>query len=414
MLMRLKLSPTSVLVTIVFYGVSQAITLVLSLVRFPLILSSVGQESLSVTLLWGSLQSWALVAVAGKVNVARIQYLNEQVLMKSPSRSKTILVSLGLGMALSACMQYFQLSIWTAGLPSALVSGSLIWAFSASFGAEQAKAGARGQFLYLGIGSLVSLVTTFLSIQAEAIFHLDKYLLVNALCFSTSFGVSVPFILAHLRMRRQESTVFESRAEFSFKKLYENAAVLPPAFINGFDITSLSVTGHSPQIPLYAISSRLALVTTLVPGALYTQVNNQLHRGEGALAPTNLWKLLVKMELLVVLSSAVFIGLSPWLIKYLTLGTVQVDYVLLAEFASTGFMVPIWIVLSSALQGIEAQRRSLGRWVLFCVIPISISTTFLFSKFIGMYGPILASFLVYTLASSGAFVIGRNSRDNIE
>jgi hypothetical protein len=240
---------------------------------------------------------------------------------------------------------------------------------------------------------------TWLVCTQEFWIDLSGYYQVAALALISGISQALPSLFAYISYRRIPRLDDALLTDNAIKTIANQTAVsLPPAFVSGFDAVSLTLTGHSDQLALYGITSRLYIAVSLVPASVYVQLNNHFVKRNNQNL-TALRRTAIFMFLLNLPFAAAFLIAYPWALRSLSASQLSPDRLLPISVAVVGLVLPVWITLSGASMSEPKIRDALGKKVLTRVLPVSVVLTLLASKIFGATGPFLASALTYLLAS---------------
>ncbi len=389
------------------FGFSQLVQLFSSIARVPAVASTSSLEVLGQTFLWLSLQAWASMLTAGEVNVSRVAALNKAALKKRGLSTRILVLgSISFAIVISIFTMVYNV-VWSAGLGPTVIGFIITLTFARNLGVAQGLEKINGQFLSSAFGSVIGLVATvgltnawFWKLENEST-QICTLAFVSLLTYSAPYFYSKVITLGYPQELQKTSKNFSRQIFF---KLVELAAVLPAAFVSGFDALALSLAGRASSLPEYGLVTRLGLVTTIVVSALYVRINNlaflQEDESRGAFFRTG-----VKLLML----SAPFIGFFMMsagpLTFFLSDNKVQASEQAVIAVTMVAVVTPFWIGASAQISKIPLLRRQLGITVLALVLPISVALSFLAAYNMGASGPIYASSVTYLLTFISAWIL---------
>ncbi|NDC47959.1 MAG: hypothetical protein EBZ61_02570 [Micrococcales bacterium] len=382
------------------FGSSQAMQLAFSTLRLPLIATSTGVEVLGAVFLWMNILTWAPVLSAGQINQVRIAQHSNQVKFGPSALAVSIrLFFLTIAVILITWSFMDPNRVFEAGAGPTLVGLVAAATFSRSVGIIQGQGLMAKYFNWTAFGSLLSFVLTLFSILMPNWAGIGANFQVLVLTSISVIGACVPYVYAWVVGKRAGGTWVKTSWKyiFSSKAIYELGAVLPPAFITGFDALALSTVGKSSEIPEYGLVSRVGLLTTIIASALFVQLNNVAVR-RATISLSNALRDSLRLLILSLPFSVLFLFFAPYLVAFLSANKVEASYGSIFAVFLVSLVLPFWIGMSATGMVSEKVRLETGRAIVFLVLPMSFCMTFLFSFLFGASGPFLASLITYLVA----------------
>jgi len=366
------------------FGLAQLIQLVTSLLRLPAIAQSSSVEVLGVTFLWLGLLSWSSVLNAGTVNLARLAQLRGHGFAKS-SRIKRVLFRVTLILALVIS----PIPVLMPHLPLILSGvGPTFFGFLGSTGLArymgilQGKGKVANIYAVNAVSSTISLIGTLLVTSSSVWQTLSEPIQVMILATLSVLSFVLPYFYAWLLTRNEFVFTRPAQARSESKKqyIYELAAVLPPAFVSGFDGLALAWSRAPNELAEYGLVSRLSLLATLVVSALYVQLNN-VAGNRSETSPRDLLKDSARLVALTLPFSAAFLCLAAPMVQFLSANKIEVQTNTVMSVFALSLIIPAWIGISATLISNDRQRLILGQRIFTLVLPFSMVSTFALTYF---------------------------------
>jgi len=389
------------------FGFSQIVQLLASTLRIPAIAESSSVEVLGAIFFWMNIQMWGAVLSAGGINVARIATQRElEPSRRSVFTTRVLWATLGLGVVITFTPLFVETPLILAGAGPTILSLLAAAAFAKNIGVMQGKDRVSSVFNATALAAVLSLAVTLMLTKAPFWHVLTQSAQTLAMSLVSLMSISVPLFFAWVQTRKMELDNKEIKQQ-PRKRLIgfvELAAVLPPAFVSGFDTIALVMSGNSSGISEYGLVSRVGLITTVVVSALYVQLNNVAGK-RPELRGVDLILDSVKLLALTLPFSFAFLFFASPIVTLLSSGSVSSTSGTVFAVFLTSLILPIWISCSASLVSRDHDRQLLGKYILLLVLPSSIMFTLAGSFLLGTAGPFFASALTYALASSSAIWI---------
>ena len=391
------------------FGFSQIVQLLASTLRIPAIAESSSIEVLGAIFFWMNIQMWGSVLSAGGINVARIAA--QRGLAPTSRSGITAIVrrtTLGLGLLITFTPLFVDTPVMLAGAGPTILSLLAAAAFAKNIGIMQGKDRVSSVFNATAVAAVLSLAVTLILTKSPFWHFLTPNLQVLLMSLVSLMSITVPLLFAWVQTRNIEfdNKGISQQPKNTLIGFVELAAVLPPAFVSGFDTLALAVTGNSSGIAEYGLVSRVGLITTVVVSALYVQLNNVAGK-RAELRGVDLILDSIKLLALTLPFSFAFLFFASRIVTLLSSGSVSSTSGPVFAVFLTSLILPVWISCSASLASRDIDRQRLGKYILLIVLPSSIIFTLSGSFFLGTAGPFFASALTYALASLSAIWIFR-------
>ena len=394
---------------ILYFGFSQAITLVSSVVRYPLLLSSNSISVLNDAFFWIALQAWISVLGAGIANTSRIRAVtNEFRIAKNGSLLPAVSI------LASVCISIFALltqNPFLAGLGPTLLLALLSLKYSAYVGFVQGLGLQHRYFFWAAWAGAGGLALLFVFVSSPWWHFLPDTARAMTIVGISSLTFITPYLISFIRTKGlvSVSSREESKVEIQ-QRLFELGAVLPPAFLSGFDALALALTGNQSDLTLYTLISRLQIILTFFLTATYIQVANASSRTDFEFknSPLNRirWMTILNLPFLFL-----YVATAPILVTTLSLGKFSLSPVLLVSSSLIGVTAPAWIAVSGDYSLDVRLRRLFGRRVILYILPGSFVLTVILTFLAGVTGTFASTALTYCSVVILRFATARKGSD---
>ena len=425
---------------VVSYGISQGVVLLTSLARIPLIVSAIGSDGYGVAIAVSSLQAWVVLVIASlphltRVSVSECLARNDipgalQTFSDMRRRAKQLaLVLFGFGILLAISLPWSQL-LHAQGVTSSLGLRFgiclCVWLSACSvpgsiyLGLLEANRRIALTQSFIGMAGLLSLAATAVGWAIHL--GLVPFLIAPAL------AACAPFWLAQVWGRRQVRVFKAQMSEDTLQTprhantllvrqhrprdfLVMSGAAAPPLFSTGLDPIVLSIATGPVVVAAYGLASRIGLLVTVLPSALYPLYWANFSRlrvaGDLERIRQTYRKELIPVVAGTVVLGIIFVAAGPHLAALLSAGKVQRPMLLYCSVAILGVFSAVQTITLPLLGGTKTAPR-VALLVFGLIIPNEFLSYFL-SRLVGAAGPILASIAAsLTLLGACFFMLWRD------
>ncbi len=401
---------------LVSFGIGQALIFATSVARIPLIIHSLGASGYGLLLAVTALAPWMLLVIGGLNNVARVDIAEAlgaaggqsacATLEHHRRRSYRVSAWVGAISILAALVvPWNSLLVSQHGLhlapyevPLGIAVSGVMVALSAPGSVYQGLLHADRRVVITsilpGAAAILSLVVTAAAVVFSAPFVVFVLATVAASC--------APFWFAHIlglshraKMRRLQDTsvTAHSRAGNARDLVIMTGAGAPPLFSVGWDPLVLGTAAGPQAVAAYGLASRLALLVTIVPSALYPHFWAEYARlraaGEREALRAHLRRDIIVVTGLTAALGVLYTGIGPFFGTILGKHAVDQPRSLYAAFAVMGVLAALQTVVLPVLGG----RRSawLIATLVFAFTLPNVALSYVLSLRVGAVGPVLAS-----------------------
>ncbi len=420
---------------LVSFGIGQALIFATSIARIPLIIHSLGASGYGLLLSVTALAPWMLLVIGGLNNVGRVDIAEalgaagEQsawaTLEHHRRRSYRVSAWVGAISILAALVvPWNSLLVSQHGLhlapyevPLGIAVSGVMVALSAPGSVYQGLLHADRRVVITsilpGAAAILSLVVTAAAVVFSAPFVVFVLATVAASCapfwFAHILGLSHR---AKMRRRLQDTSVTaHSRAGNTRDLVIMTGAGAPPLFSVGWDPLVLGTAAGPQAVAAYGLASRLALLVTIVPSALYPHFWAEYARlraaGEREALRAHLRRDIIVVAGLTAALGVLYTAIGPFFGTILGKHAVDQPRSLYAAFAVMGVLAALQTVVLPVLGG----RRSawLIATLVFAFTLPNVALSYVLSLRVGAVGPVLASifFSVLLLGIAWARIHGR-------
>ncbi len=409
---------------LVTFAIGQALVLLTGLARIPIIVHAIGAVGYGLLLSITSIAPWLLLAVGGLTNVARVD-VAEALGAGDTHRALAVLDSLlhrarRMALALIVISVLVMVVPWSGilgsdehmplaayELPVSVAVSGLLVASSTPGAVHQGLLQADRRVVITsilpGVAATLSLLITAVAAAVSAPFL--------AFVVATGVASSAPYWIAHILGRQQQArlrgkvteqpdgTTAGHRPGTVGDLVVMTGAAAPPLFSTGWDPLTLGAAAGPADVAAYGLASRLALLVSVGPSALYPHYWSEYARlragGDlGALA-RRLRRDVVVVTALTATLGAVFVAIGPIVGRYIGSGAIAQPVALYVAMAVLGVLTAVQTVLLPVLGDRESARIVAG--LVFGFMLPNVALSYLLSRTMGAYGPVVASIIFCSL-----------------
>jgi hypothetical protein len=274
------------------------------------------------------------------------------------------------------------------------------------FGLQQGNGRINSQYLSSALAAVMGLLLTVVAVQSS---YWESLKGENQLFVLVSISVitnSVPYLLVFLRYRNSELVIrSKDKIQLSFienlQKLkvstLESVATLPPILLGLVDVIAIGMFQENQDVIAYGLTQRISVIAMFLTGALYLRESNKTIAG-----PKFEVRNALRRSIILVLKNipfiALFAAITPWLVSLLSRNQANSSLELIGIFGLLAVGQAFWVIFSGYVYRTPSATQSLGKFVLYFLLPTSVSLTFVGSLVFGPSGPVLASLFCYILA----------------
>ena len=385
---------------VISFGLAQAVVLLGTLLRLPIISSSTSLSSFALFVFYTSALGLLPVFIGGVVNRTRIQTLGSEKLQYSFSPKSRFLViqSALLGFYLA---NFFIFRFSVIGEVTFLsISAQIFFRFSPYYGGQQGKGKIAQQNFSQSLGAIAGLLLIFVTVKGPIWALLSSVQQMNLIVAISCVSALIPYFAARISQRTMVSEISFSNPKKKkpfLASTTELASTLPPAALTFVDTISLQIFSSPYQLSLYGITQKLSAVATFMTGANYIKEANEVSMVK-ELTLGEALKRVLKFNLLNAPFLFMFTVFSPFLTKFLSSGKVSIDWILILGYLAVALVQPAWVVVANLVYSRNDLTNVLGKSILMYVIPTSILTTFAGGIGLGAPGVVFATVICYSLA----------------
>jgi O-antigen/teichoic acid export membrane protein len=408
---------------LVAFTLGQGVVLGTSVARIPLIVHSIGAAGYGLLLSVTALAPWMLLVIGGLTNVARVDIAEALGSAGEPAawerleqlRRRAFQVCAwvtGASILAALIVPWNSLLLTRGSVPlsgyevplGVAVSGVMV-ALSASGAVYQGLLHAARHVavtsILPGAAAILSLVATAAAATFSAPFVVFVLATVAASC-SPYWLVHILGLRHRRRMRHRMKAApapTRSRRGGAADLVVMTGAAAPPLFSTGWDPVVLGAAAGPQAVAVYGLASRLALLVTVVPSALYPHFWSEYARLRAA-GDLGALRAHLRRDILVVVSlttalGALYTGVGPFFGALLGAHQVEQPRSLYAAMAVLGVLASLQTVVLPLL-GDRRSARITATLVFVFTVP-NVFLSYLFSRSTGAVGPILASILFSVL-----------------
>jgi O-antigen/teichoic acid export membrane protein len=418
--------------TVINFGLAQATVFATSLARIPLIVTALGASGYGLVLAIGSILPWPILIATSFTSTARLRTA-EAIGMNDSHRADGLVVRLtqqasstGVLILLIGVLLAFTIP-WPALLQSTQMASNnevrlgvvivAIFAGSACIGAVhqgylQANNRVALTAAFSGIAAILSLLVTIAAYLLNL--PLPAFIVASSIAMCAPFWLSTAFVPRHLRgVRFRRATPTGEVKGLPVKEFIVMSGVsAPPILVSGFDAIILSAASGPGAVATYGIATRLAVLVTLVPAALYPVFWADFARQRASFPVDAMRKTVMRglMPMLVItaIAASLFVFIGPQAAKFLTTGQVQSHPGLFIAIGAAALLATCQTVLLPALAGHHRAARLLAIIVYGSILP-NVALSYLLARDLGAIGPVLSTILFSSLlvSTSVALIVKR-------
>jgi hypothetical protein len=349
--------------------------------------------------------AWSPLLIAGIVNRSRVTFI--QTGNVSASRKGRVSKPL----ILLVC---FVTSIFLALAGYGLLASSLTVAVglvlpigcAPFFGLQQGNGKINTQYLSSALAAVIGLMLTVVAVLSsfwESLKDQDQLFVLVSISVITN---SVPYLLAFIKYRNSELVARpKDKIQLSFMAnlqrlkvgTLESVATLPPILLGLVDVIAIGMFQENEDVISYGLTQRISVIAMFLTGALYLRESNKTIAG-----PNFEVRHALDRSLILVLKNipfiALFTAITPWLVSSLSRNQAHASLELIGSFGLLAAGQAFWVIFSGYLYKTPSATQSLGKFVLYFLLPTSVSLTFVGAFVFGPSGPAIASLLCYIIA----------------
>jgi O-antigen/teichoic acid export membrane protein len=403
------------------FAVSQGIVFVTSLARIPLVVAAIGSDGYGVAVAVTSLQAWVVLVIISVMHLTQVSVAEDlgrgdfagalQTVAKMRQRARQLVLVLGAtGIVLAVALPWPEL-LHAKDVSSALALRAAIcaavWLLASGapgavyLGVMNAERRVALTQSFPGIGAVLGLAVTAVGWAM----HLGLFAFVMA----PAIAACAPFWLSHVMGRKSLREIAAQRdaqgGESSFTRspnarplrprdlLIMSGAGAPPLYSTGLDPIILSISTGPAAVAAYGLASRLGLLVTMLPSALYPLYWANFSRLRAAGDIPRIWEA-YRRELLLVVAGTALLGIllvavGPTAAHVLSDGKIDAPILLYSSVAVLGILAAVQTVTLPLLGGSRTAPKVAG--LVFGLIIPNEALSYVLSRTLGASGPILAS-----------------------